>query len=366
MVTTIANENITVCSKEWATRPDDQRFLSLDDLYEAVSRRKRESWTATPLCNELRVIPQEGGLALNVLDPTADERKTLELSNWSFNQLSQYAGAPGKYLRTLPAELAAINLQWGLENSPVRDNTLVLGQTNGHNSLRSMTSVSYGRIWDKEVVEAVMKVNADNRWTIPAASYTTSNPKRATTLYASDRDVFIFLVDAQNEIEIDGEKLYRGFYCWNSEVGAQVFGLTTFLYRYVCDNRIIWGATDVKEIRIRHTRGAPERFAYEGSRYLKRYAEESTQKLIEGVKQAKNTELPITNTETVSSWLQDRGFTKAQANSSVDYAMSEEGQARTFWDVVNGITAYARSITHTDERVDLEQKAGKLMEMATR
>src|SRR5204862_718616 len=110
--------------------------------------------------------------------------------------------------------------------------------------------------------------------------------------YASDRDVFIFLVDPNNPVEVDGEVLYRGFYTWNSEVGSAVFGLTTFLYRYVCDNRIIWGATDVKELRIRHTGGAPERFAWEGQRFLTRYAEESTAKIAAGVTAAQIAAIP--------------------------------------------------------------------------
>lgn len=200
---------------------------------------------------------------------------------------------------------------------------------------------------------------------IPAASYAARNPKRATTLYASDRDMFIFLVDPNNPIEVDGEALFRGFYTWNSEVGAATFGLTTFLYRHICDNRIIWGATDVKELRIRHTGGAPERFAYEGAKQLRRYAEESTFKLAEGIKAAKNKDIPLNkgNGDTVESWLQARGFTKAQAKASIDAARQEEGQARTVWDVVNGITAYARSIPNTDDRIAVEAKAGKLMDM---
>jgi hypothetical protein len=35
-------------SKQWSSRPDDQRFLSLADLKSSVLQRKRESWTATP------------------------------------------------------------------------------------------------------------------------------------------------------------------------------------------------------------------------------------------------------------------------------------------------------------------------------
>jgi hypothetical protein len=171
------------------------------------------------------------------------------------------------------------------------------------------------------------------------------------------------LVDEKNPVEVNGEQLFRGFYAWNSEVGSAVFGLATFLYRYVCDNRIIWGATNVQELRIRHTGGAPERFAYEGAKYLARYAEEDTRLISSTVKAAQNKEIPLNpgHGETVESWLQARGFTKAQAKGSVESAIQEEGQARSVWDVVQGITGYARTFAHTDERVQLEGKAGKLL-----
>src|SRR5215204_6120785 len=59
----------------------------------------------------------------------------------------------------------------------------------------------------------------------------TYNPRvditaETTTLYASDRDVFAFLVDDLNPIEAgrlpDGspDLYFRGFYAWNSEVAA--------------------------------------------------------------------------------------------------------------------------------------------------
>ena len=358
----MTSANLMAASKQWHTRPDDERFLTLDELKAAVAARRQQCWTATPKTGELRVLPNDSGeLVLEVYDPAHGERRQLQATNWSFGQLAQYANAPASYLRKLPTELAAINLQWGLERSPLREDTLILGQTNGHNNLRAMTSCSYGRIWDHQVVEAVERVNTDGRWQVPAATYSATNPKRATTLYASDRDVFLFLVDPNNPVEVNGNTLFRGFYTWNSEVGAATFGLTTFLYRTVCDNRIIWGATDVRELRIRHTGGAPDRFAYEGAKYLRRYADESTAKLVEGVKQAQAAAIPLKKDESVENWLQSRGFTKPQAKGSYESAVAEEGQARTVWDIVNGITAYARSVSHTDARVDLETKAGRLM-----
>lgn len=361
----MSNNVLTKASYEWARRPADQRYLSIGELKEAVAKRKHQSWTATPNCKDLRVVTNGENLEVEVYDPTKGEVSNLQPTHWGFGQLAQYAGAPANYLRGLPPELTAINLQWGLEHSPIRENGLILAQSNGSNQMRAMTSVSYGRIWDSQVVDAVERVNSDGRWQVPAASYSTTNPKRATTLYASDQDVFMFLVDPERPIEVGKEKLFRGFMVWNSEVGASVFGLATFLYRYVCDNRLIWGATDVNELRIRHTGGAPERFAYEGQKYLTRYADESTNHIVESIKKAQEKDIPVRTGDTVENWLRERGFSKSQATASVQTAIAEEGQARSIWDIVNGVTAYARSVTHANERVVLETKAGDLMKYAS-
>ena len=359
--------NLTTASQQWASRPDDQRYLSLADLKAAVEQRREESWTLTTPVKGLQVSVDDG-LAVAAYDRTQGTPRQLRPTHWALGQLAQHARTPAYYLRTIPEELAAINLQWGLEHSPLRDESLILGQTNGSTALRSMTSTSYGRIWDRQVVEAVERVNEDGRWQIPAASYSAQNPKRATTLYASDRDVFLFLVDPQHPVEINGDTLFRGFYAWNSEVGSAVFGLTTFLYRYVCDNRIIWGATDVQELRIRHTSGAPERFAYEGRQYLQRYAEESATKTVEAIKAAQAYEVPQADQagKGWESWLKERGFTASQAKNAVSAAMAEEGEARSLWDIINGLTALARQIPHTDERVKVETAAGKLMRYVER
>ena len=48
--------------------------------------------------------------------------------------------------------------------------------------------------------------------------------------------------------------------------------------------------------------------------------------------------------------------------ASCEWATRPVDQRYTSWDIVNGVTAYARSIQNTDDRVALEQKAGKLIE----
>ena len=102
-------------SSEWFSRPDDERYLSLDDLFASVKSRAERSRTRTVESAAIRVEahrdnPEKLGLVL----PGADEPITP--THWSFGQLSSLVGAPVAYLRQLPAPLAGINLQYGLTN----------------------------------------------------------------------------------------------------------------------------------------------------------------------------------------------------------------------------------------------------------
>ena len=65
---------------------------------------------------------------------------------------------------------------------------------------------------------------------------------------------------------------FRGFYCWNSEVGAKTLGMASFYLRAVCQNRNLWGVEDFQEITIRHSKYAASRFAHEAAPALTRFA----------------------------------------------------------------------------------------------
>ena len=138
---------LDVASRQWATRPDDERYLSLDELHAAVALRKDQSWTKAQRAGYMRVLASEDGaqpLAVQVKNHMTGRERILEPTHWAFGQLAYYAKAPAAYLRSLPDPLAAINLQWGLEHRPMCDEALILGHSNGRDSLRSMTSVKYG------------------------------------------------------------------------------------------------------------------------------------------------------------------------------------------------------------------------------
>ncbi len=355
-------------SHQWATRPNDQRFLTLEELHAHVSQRKSESWTASPPVKSLQMLPNpDKGLVVRAYDMARGQDTELTPTNWAFSQLCGYAKSPAAYMRQLPDELVAINLQWMIDHNPQREDALILAHSNGDQVLRAMTSLSYGRIWDQQVVELAQRINVNGNWKVPAASYSDRDPRRATTLYASDRDVFMFMVDPDHPIDIPGHSkpMFRGWMMWNSEVGSAVWGTMTFLYDFICDNRIIWGASNVKELTIRHTGGAPERFAYEGAGYLERYANEGTAEIVDAIVKAEHTDIPLKKEQTVEQWLRERGFTKAQAAASTNQVAQDTGSnPRSLWDIISGVTAYARSIPHTDERVQVERQAGDLMKFA--
>ena len=118
--------------------------------------------------------------------------------------------------------------------------------------------------------------------------------KANTTLFASDRDMFVFLADEENRIELPNRRagrfgsFARGFFVWNSEVGKTTLGAGFFLFDYVCCNRIIWGADQYTEVRIRHTKGAPDRWLEEVTPVLREYLQASAKPVIQAIEDARN------------------------------------------------------------------------------
>lgn len=346
---------ISTVSNQWANRPADQRFLSMADLAKSVNARNVGARQVDVSLDHCSVESDDTG-ELVITDGRANGGY---LSHWSFGQLASRAGAPAGYLRKLPAELARINLQWGLESCDDRDAKLLI---RAGGDVAAVTSPSYGRIWDSEVVEAVQRYCGPN-WKVPGASYASKDPLRATTLYASDRDVFVFLVDESREIEIDGEILFRGMYVWNSETGSETFGMATFLYRFVCDNRNIWGPKDFREIRMKHTSGAPHRFVAEARPRLQAYSQAGTAEIATTVRAAKSREV-AKDKPGVLAWLKSKGFTADQAARTYASADADGLNPRSVWGIVQGATDIAHEIKHTDARLDLERRAGALLDLA--
>jgi hypothetical protein len=368
-------------SSEWFSRPSDERYLSLSDLFAAVRGRTERSRTRTIESAAIRVeASRDDAERLSLAMPGSDS--PLAMTHWSFSQLASLVGAPAAYLRQLPAPLAGINLQYGL-TSHRAEHVKTLEVENGRVELRAVTGPDYGRIYDHELVSAVQRIagngTGDTRWKVPGVlDWSTGlyNPnvdvtEETTTLYASDRDIFLFLVDDLNPIEAgrlpDGspDLFFRGFYCWNSEVGAKTLGIASFYLRAVCQNRNLWGVEDFEEITIRHSKYAAARFAHEAAPALIRFANSSPLPFINGVKAARQ-RIVARNDDDRSEFLRKRGFSKVETAKIIQTVLTEEGhKPGSVFDFVQGITAVARGKIHQDARLDFEARAKKLFERAS-
>lgn len=344
-------------NRQWRERPDDQRYKTLGALLEAVTSRARASFENET--SDLRVTTRGEDLLLEAgglpMTPT----------NWSFKQLAERAGGPAGYLSRLPADIAAAAMNYGLEK--IAATAKVLGVTGDEcDILQAVTSPTYGRVWDQKVAEAAIEVidRTDGRF---------FNPKdwsgEGSGLYASDRDIFVFLIDGGSIVDAGPRaQLSRGIIMWNSEVGSKTLGAATFQFNHVCGNHIIWGFQNLQEKRIRHTALAPERFVAELLPAVRSYADSSAQVLEETVRKAQNFLLAFTedsDDKKLIGWIKDRGFTAGEARAAVVTARKEEGKCESLWDVVQGLTARARMLTHLDVRVELERRAGALLNLVS-
>jgi hypothetical protein len=364
-------------SSEWFARPDDERYLSLSALYDATRARAERATARTVETRDIRVEARSNDISHMAL-ALPGRAEPVAPTHWSFGQLASLVGAPAGYLRELPAPLAAINLQHGLA-AHRSELVKTLEADDGRMELRAVTGPDYGRIWDHELVAAVMKIAGDGigdtRWKVPGTldwSTMVHNPfvdvtKDTTTLYASDRDVFLFLVDDTHPIEAgrlpsgDPDLYFRGFYCWNSEVGAKTLGMATFYLRAVCMNRNIWGAEGFEEISIRHSKFAGDRFAREAAPALTRFADSSAGSFVAGIRAARE-QVVARSDEDRETFLRKRGFSKGETAKIIATVVGEEGHPPTsVYDFVQGITALARARPHQDARLEWEGRAAKLM-----
>jgi len=354
--------NLYDANRQWAMRPPDERFPNLEVLQNFTAARKKSSTEAERVLNqvELKVLP-EGSLIVNGNSPGA------KLSHWAFGQLCYSIGAPAKYLRALPPEIVQNCLSHGLGNSKYRCKLLLRenckdSDTQTQRVASAFTGPNYGRIWDADVVQQITDATKDSGWHTPPAQSISGSENSG--LYASDRDMFIFMVNDENPVEIGNAKLGRGFFCWNSETGAASFGLTTFLYNYVCGNHIVWGAEEVREIRIVHKREALDRFHSLAIPRLNQFVEDRDydDSVKETVERAMSEPIAKDLGKTLE-WFKDRPFTKSEITNAWDTGIAEGDDVTTVWGMVQGLTASARSMPYTNWRVNLERRAGALLKI---
>ncbi len=365
---------LTQASQQWMSRPHDERFTSLLDL-QAFKRNIRDNSESKVISSrKLNVVPQDGeARGLMIEGPNGPPAAP---TNWSFGQLCSLASpgeSPANYFRKsqMPAPMIADCLNYNLRfTRGVEDIGVLLTRGDDISELRSVNGPNYGRVYDADVVDCLVDRFGDGvsgHWRVPGEfGKKVEVTKANTTLYASDRDMFVFLADEDNRIEIEGRRagesgsFARGFFVWNSEVGKTTLGAGFFLFDYVCCNRIVWGADQYTEVRIRHTSGAPDRWLEEVTPVLKEYSEASAKPVLQAIEDARSKRID----DNLDAFLANR-FGKSLVPLIKAAHETEEGRPiETLWDVTTAATAHARTLANTDKRLEIERAAGNVMKLA--
>lgn len=357
---------LTQASREWASRPADERYTDLGAMLATAELQRASSRQLVVANRRLKFVPDSDNKGLYLTGDKSDAK--VVPTHWAFGQAARLAEAPAAFLRTLPSPIAADILNWKLHSAREVEEVGVLIYKNGHLSNRALTGPKYGRVWNDEVIRSIIERFGDAKqgngspWQVPGefgkrAQVTGAN----TTFFLGESDMFVFLCDEENKIDLPGRgPLARGFFVWNSEVGKCVLGIATFFFDYVCQNRIVWGATKYKQIRIRHTAGAPIRWEEEVVPALQRYRSDSTTHIVAAIEDAKKHRL---DEEDVQKFVEQR-FGKRLTAVLQDVHMDEEERPiESRWDLVTAATAYAKRIKHQDDRVEFETRAGALLDL---
>jgi len=380
---------LTAASNQWAVRPADQRFWTLDELLTKTKKYAEESVVQSLPLNQCRVIPVgQGDLALQ-----GPGGHNAEFQHYSFGQFSNICQAPAAYLRTLPAALASDCLNNGL--AQLQGKQSLMFHKNGGLHLRCVTSDRYERIWNYEIAELALALQEEGGWMTPPArpcgmpdvpirTATAADVLRKSAhpslgikigdqispsgLYASDHDCFIFQVNEQVGIDGGGgEQLYRGVFWSNSEVGAARFRATLFLYESVCGNHIVWGAKTLAEVSIRHTGSARKLFAEAMATVTERTLRAASDDE-ERIRLAKRHTLGKSKEDIVTLVFgKSLGLSKAECENA--YVIAERhaddhgGDPHTAWGYAAGVTRLSQQ-QYADNRDRMDRAAGRILEFA--
>ena len=225
--------------REWALRPPDERYASVQALYHAARARRERTEERSIDTAGFRTEAVDDDLVLHEASG-----RTAALTHWSFGQLATIASAPPNYLRTLPAAIASSAINVGLQRQRREQHKLLVERTAPWTVL-AVTSQRYARVHHDELASRVLDLMVGHpAWHLPLG-YKDGEygaQRVPSGAYLGDRDMFLFLVDGNRALDDPTDQtdagLFRGFILRNSDVGAAALSLDLFLFRAVCLNHV--------------------------------------------------------------------------------------------------------------------------------
>ncbi len=337
--------NLTRAHNELFKRAPDERFESLTALTQFCREKKENSvdhwqppYAAKPVANGSLHLPLEG--------------KSHRFNDWSFTQMCRLAGVSKETVNRLTPSTAAKVFD---ETLTVEGNKPLQILTDGE-GVRSIHGTQYTRLWNLDILNIVHEFATD--FQPPQKGF-----NGATGLYAGEQDMFCFLIDPLGWTEIGSDAFAPGFFVWNSEVGRRTVGVQTFWLQAVCQNHIVWDATEIVEWTRKHTARVHDGLS-EIRTIIARLVEKRDERkdgFAKVIAKAMQERLGADADEVLKE-LTKKGFNRSLAKRATDLAR-EQGRF-TIFSVVDALTRIARESENAGDRLEVDEKAATLLALA--
>jgi hypothetical protein len=349
---------LTIVQRELFSRPPEDHFESFEALRADAAGQK--SRCSTLDAKDDRILFSEDGGHVHFGEAT------LRLTHYALAQLASMAKVPMPVLERLDGDTRAKVMNRCFPRNHRYRTALVDGD-----SLRAVTSDRYERVFDADVLDEV------DRWLLPngflPAKPTVNTDSRGTNilgnakpaLFRSDRDSFSFFYGDRSPGDDGFGGLRKGIVVFNSEVGAKSFGFSTFFFREMCSNFLVWDATGVQARRSRHT-SAVRDVVREFREELKEAGATLTTRELDAFERARTTRFVPAGSgereEAVRRLVRDFRMAEADAIEAADLVRSPENPGEfTAWGVANGITSAAKALPYAGDRAEFSQIAGAVL-----
>lgn len=367
--------------RQWASRPKEDWCMDVEQMLARTEQMRHRSKEGEPFDLErVAVIGDKEGLRLR-----GPQGGMATMSYLGFQQLASRVGAPASYLRSLPPLLAAQCVNEGIAARAQRDDARGLvplwytnhdatGRLTPH--LRALTTTKYARVWDASLAQKLASFMERHQGWGAAEAFRTAQgtASRAwggrTALplaFVGEEGFFAFAVNYERPVEVEGSTLVPGFFLKNSETGTGSIEAVFFFFDFACSNMIVWGAKNVRTVKVRHIGNAEQRALAdygEVQSELAAQAEASTVEKVETIRRARRVLVADTKEDVVERLF--RGFDVSKKTAEAAYEAAEKspryGDPRSAWGIVNGLTEVSQRASYGADRVDADRTAGKILE----
>ena len=371
-------------ANQFSTRPADESFGTLAGFLAHLREEKNTSRETTRAIKDLTANPHaDGGIVLT--NPAGINAK---LTHWSFSQASRIISAPAGYLRTLPADITAAAVNYGISKAARQDvkiltRTTVQDDGQREHRIRALTSDAYGRVWSADLYADMIDHLTPAGFDLPPVwPGLDKHGTGKAGAYAGDRDAFLILTLPASSIvndptarssRLDGGPggnagaLYPAIIVRNSEVGAASVSIDVVMYRFICGNHIIWHV-DTSASTAWKRRHVGQNAQRDSIREVLRIARQLTQRdpaqderIIRTLADREIAE----SREGVIAELRAIGYSEADAVAAYEATATEQSSTtaspRSYWGIVQGTTYISQQSGYQDDRMSLDQLAAQVL-----